>query len=94
MSFNRPRTSPLQPIPSRPARSKYALQSRRAEFANPGYDRIPGYVNATFPDQDTATKKAIVNVVERHFREHGTIPTPAMLFNRHNHLLDGLIEGY
>lgn len=92
--MNRPRTSPLQPIPSRAAKSKHALKSRNSAYATRGADTIPGYVQAEFPTLPLPDKRAIANAIERYLKtpmgEEFGIPSPAMLHNP-NGILAGLI---
>lgn len=89
--MNRPRISPLQPIPSRPAKAKHALKSNLSRYSIRGADTIPGYIKLHFPKQTLATYRAMENAVYRYLdtpngMQYG-IPSPAMLKN----LFEGLI---
>lgn len=75
---NNPRTSPLQAVPSRPAKAKHSLKSKLSAYAIPGYDTIPGYVKSMHPTADVATQKAMVNAVKRHVDATGNIPSVSM----------------
>lgn len=95
--MTRPRISPNERIPSRPARGKNALASRHSAFSSRGADNIPEYVASVFPEyaakntRDVPTLKAIANVVERHYRITGVILSPAALKNPNNGFLAGLV---
>lgn len=90
--MTQPRTLPTQKIPSRSARSKYIVQSRRSEFSIRGADTLKGYVQSLYPESDRATKDAMVASIERYLKtEAGQIngiPSPTMCV----HLFDGLID--
>lgn len=87
------RTSPLQPIVSRPAKAKHSLKSKLSTYSsNQAPVNIPGYVTSMYPGTDTATKRAMVASIERYLttpagQEYG-MPTPAMCV----HLFDGLLD--
>lgn len=88
-----PRTSPLQKVPTRPVRAKHSLKSKLSDYSsNKSPVSIPRYVTSVFPGTDLATKRAMVNAIERYMKEnpnHG-IPSPLML-NNPNGILAGLI---
>lgn len=86
-----PRTSPLQKVPSRPARAKHSLKSKLSAYAIPGYNTIPGYVVSMHPGYDKATYRAMTNAIERYLatptgQQYG-MPTPTQC----NILFEGLI---
>jgi hypothetical protein len=86
-----PRISPLQKVPSRPARAKHSLKSKLSAYAIPGYNTVPGYVNSMHPKADQQTKRAMGNAIERYLatptgQQYG-MPTPAQC----NILFEGLI---
>lgn len=85
-----PRTSPLQKIPSRPARAKHSLKSKISSYSIRGADAIPGYLAMNYPGQDADTYRAMHNALDIWMDTHPeqvTVPTPAQL----NHL--GIFEG-
>ena len=87
-----PRTSPLQKVPSRFARGKYALASRRSAYSIRGADTIPGYVRSMFPKADMPTVKTMGMIIEKYLdsptgQEYG-MPTP----NQCKILFEGLID--
>lgn len=63
----RPRTSPLQKIPTRPVRAKHSLKSKLSTYSsNKAPVNIPGYVTSMYPHADIATKRAMTNAIERY----------------------------
>lgn len=86
--MNNPRTSPLQKVPSRPARAKHSLKSKLSAYSIPGYDTIPGYVNSMYPSVDLGTKRAMGNAIQRHIDSTGNVPTVSMC---KSHLFKGLV---
>lgn len=89
----RPRTSPLQAIPTRPARAKHSLKSKLSEYSyNQSPVSIPRYVTRMHPDASLQTRKAMVNAIERYLatdtgKRYG-MPTPTQC----NILFEGLID--
>lgn len=86
--MNRPRTSPLQKIPSRQAKSKHALKSKLSVYSIPGYDTIPGYVNSMHPKADVNTKKVMAYQIRKHLDATGEMPSISMC---NMHLFKGLV---
>lgn len=89
------RTSPNQPILSRPVRAKHSLKSKLSQYGSKAPVNIPGYVLSVFPDADLPTRRAMVGAVERYLgtpegQTHG-MPSPAMLRMK-NGILEGLID--
>lgn len=86
------RTSPLQPIVSRPVRAKHSLKSKLSAFSsNQAPVSIPRYVTSMYPGTDLATKRAMVNAIERYLTtpegiRHG-MPSPVHCRN----LFEGLV---
>lgn len=90
--MNRPRTSPLQAVPSRPVKAKHSLKSKLSEYSsNKAPVSIPRYVTRMYPEADRPTRRAMVNAIERYLatdagRMYGT-PSPTHC----KILFDGLI---
>jgi hypothetical protein len=90
------RTSPNQPILSRPIKAKHSLKSNLSDFSsNKSPVSIPRYITRTFPDHDVATRRAMVAAVERYLatdegKRYG-MPSETML-RQPNGILEGLIS--